>query len=156
MALQLGFDKATCISLWDEKEVIQREPLADEEKGKDRASLWRAVRKFPSGTKRQQVKHHMEPAQKLNYALDLQPSRVNENSCFLQFKDNRNLVLYPEVTMGKKLKKGQKELWPPDAQEWIIAQVSYFIRLSSAFVFSPSLCFLGVLFFLLAFPICQS
>ena len=124
MALQLSLDKAACVSLWDEKEIVHRESLADEERGKDRASLWRAVRGFPPGTKRQLVKHDMEPAQRLRYATDLQPARVDGGSCFLQFKENRNLVLYPELRVEKKVKKGQKNLWPADAQEWIVAKVS--------------------------------
>ena len=48
--------------------------------------------------------------------------RVDENGCFLQFKENKNLVLYPEVVIKEKRKKG-KSSWPPDAQEWIITQV---------------------------------
>ena len=49
--------------------------------------------------------------------------RVDENGCFLQFKQNKNLVLYPEISVVEKNKKGEKAPWPPDAQEWVITQV---------------------------------
>ncbi len=52
--------------------------------------------------------------------------RVDEKGCFLQYKENKNLVLYPELAVTEKKKK--KKLWPPDAQEWVITQVySYLI-----------------------------
>lgn len=49
--------------------------------------------------------------------------RVDESGCFLQFKENKNLVLYPEINVVEKKKKGAKGAWPPDAQEWVITQV---------------------------------
>ena len=49
--------------------------------------------------------------------------RVDESGCFLQFKENKNLVLYPEISIVEKKKKGDKAAWPPDAQEWVITQV---------------------------------
>ena len=47
VVLELCLDKATCMSLWGEKEMIQRESFADEGSGKEKASLWRAVTGFP-------------------------------------------------------------------------------------------------------------
>jgi len=47
--------------------------------------------------------------------------RVDEKGCFLQYKENKNLVLYPELGVAEKKKR--KKLWPPDAQEWVITQV---------------------------------
>ena len=55
VVLELCLDKATCMSLWGEKEMVQRESFADEGGGKEKASLWRAVNGFPSGSKRHQV-----------------------------------------------------------------------------------------------------
>jgi len=49
--------------------------------------------------------------------------RVNESGCFLQYKENKNLVLYPEITVVEKKKKGAKSSWLPDAQQWFITQV---------------------------------
>lgn len=43
------------MSLWGEKEMVQREGFDDEGKGKEKASLWRAVNGFPSGSKRHLV-----------------------------------------------------------------------------------------------------
>ena len=123
MALQLNCDKATCMSLWGEKEIIQREPLGDDEKGKERPTLWRAVTGFPSCGKRQEVKLEMEPAQRLSYAEGLQMARVERERCFLQFKKYESLVLYPELSLDRKRKKGDREIWPPDTQQWVINKV---------------------------------
>ena len=49
--------------------------------------------------------------------------RIDERGCFLQFKENKNLVLYPEISIVEKKKKDTKTLWPSDAQEWVITQV---------------------------------
>lgn len=49
--------------------------------------------------------------------------RVDEHGSFLQFKQNKNLVLYPEINVVEKNKKGANTSWPPDAQEWVITQV---------------------------------
>lgn len=49
--------------------------------------------------------------------------RVDENGCFLQYKEYKNLVLYPEISVVEKKKKGATSSWPPDAQEWVITQV---------------------------------
>lgn len=48
---------------------------------------------------------------------------MDEKGCFLQYKENKNLVLYPEISVVEKKKKGAKVSWPPDAQEWVITQV---------------------------------
>ena len=49
--------------------------------------------------------------------------RVDENGCFLQYKEYKNLVLYPEISVVEKKKKGATSSWPLDAQEWVITQV---------------------------------
>jgi len=123
MVLQLYLDKASCMSLWDEIEVIQREPIMDDEKGKDRPTAWKALTGFPPSSKRQLVNHEMQEPQKLAYAEGLKNSRVDEKGCFLQHREKKNLVLYPEVVMEIKKKKGAKDIWPADAQEWTITQV---------------------------------
>ncbi|XP_031565530.1 doublecortin domain-containing protein 1-like isoform X2 [Actinia tenebrosa] len=122
MALQLTLDKASCMSLWDEMEIVQREAVMDEEKGRDRPTAWRAVTGFPPGNKRQLINLDMPGPKRLEYAQGLQKSRVDEKGCFLQYREKKNLVLYPEVTIEVKKKKGAKDIWPPDAQEWAITQ----------------------------------
>ncbi|XP_020620493.1 uncharacterized protein LOC110058236 [Orbicella faveolata] len=119
VVLELCLDKATCMSLWGEKEMVQRESFADEGSGKEKASLWRAVNGFPSGSKRHQVTL-FNPGSELSQAQNLQVIRVDEKGCFLQYKENKNLVLYPELAVAEKKKR--KKLWPPDAQEWVITQ----------------------------------
>ena len=46
VVLELCLDKATCMSLWSEKEMVQRESFGDEGSGKEKSSLWRAVNVF--------------------------------------------------------------------------------------------------------------
>ncbi len=71
VVLELCLDKATCMSLWGEKEMVQRESFADEGSGKEKASLWRAVNGFPSGSKRHQVTL-LNPGSELSQAQNLQ------------------------------------------------------------------------------------
>lgn len=71
VVLELCLDKATCMSLWGEKEMVQRESFADEGSGKEKASLWRAVNGFPSGSKRHQVTL-FNPGSELSQAQNLQ------------------------------------------------------------------------------------
>lgn len=52
-----------------------------------------------------------------------QMMRVDENGCFLQYKENKNLVLYPELTVTEKKKKGDRGSWLPDPQGWVVTQV---------------------------------
>lgn len=52
-----------------------------------------------------------------------QMMRVDENSCFLQYKENKNLVLYPELSVTEKKKKGDRVSWLPDPQGWVVTQV---------------------------------
>lgn len=49
--------------------------------------------------------------------------RVDENGCFLQYKENKNLVLYPELSVTEKMKKGDRVSWLPDPQGWVVTQV---------------------------------
>ena len=71
VVLELSLDKATCMSLWGEKEMVQRESFAGEGSGKEKASLWRAVTGFPSGSKRHQVTL-FNPGSELSQAQNLQ------------------------------------------------------------------------------------
>ncbi|XP_048584983.1 doublecortin domain-containing protein 1 [Nematostella vectensis] len=120
--LQLTLDRVSCMSLWDEKEIVQREPLMEDEKGQDKPTVWKVVKSFPPGTKRQLVALDMPGPQRLSYAQGLQGSRVDEGGYFLQSRERKNLVLYPEVSLEVKKKKGSKEVWPSDAQIWVITQ----------------------------------
>ena len=52
-----------------------------------------------------------------------QMMRVDENGCFLQYKKNENLVLYPELSVTEKKKKGDRVSWLPDPQGWVVTQV---------------------------------
>nr|XP_058965970.1 doublecortin domain-containing protein 1-like [Pocillopora verrucosa] len=121
VVLQLCLDKATCLSLWGEKEMVQRESFDDEGKGKEKASLWKAVNGFPSGSKRHLV-NLLNPGSELSQAQNLQMMRVDENGCFLQYKENKNLVLYPELSVTEKKKKGDRGSWLPDPQGWVVTQ----------------------------------
>ena len=73
VVLELCLDKATCMSLWGEKEMVQRESFDDEGRGKEKSSLWRAVNGFPSGCKRHHV-NLLNPGSELSQAQSLQVS----------------------------------------------------------------------------------
>lgn len=79
VVLQLCLDKATCLSLWGEKEMVQRESFDDEGKGKEKASLWRAVNGFPSGSKRHLV-NLLNPGSELSQAQNLQVGAKYQSS----------------------------------------------------------------------------
>ena len=71
VVLELCLDKATCMSLWGEKEIVQRESFDDEGRGKEKSSLWRAVNGFPSGCKRHHV-NLLNPGSEISQAQSLQ------------------------------------------------------------------------------------
>lgn len=60
--------------------------------------------------------------------------RVDETGCFLQYKENKNLVLYPEVAVTEKKKKGDKASWHPDAQGWVVTQVQSLFRQTTVYM----------------------
>ena len=75
--LQLSLDKTKCISLWNEKKVIQRETLnEDDVYDKDRGSLWRVLESYPLELKCEVMELDMEQQQKISYARGLQHSQV--------------------------------------------------------------------------------
>ena len=51
--------------------MVQRESFDDEGKGKEKASLWKAVNGFPSGSKRHLV-NLLNPGSELSQAQNLQ------------------------------------------------------------------------------------
>ena len=59
------------MSLWGEKEMVQRESFDDEGRGKEKSSLWRAVNGFPSGCKRHHV-NLLNPGSEISQAQSLQ------------------------------------------------------------------------------------
>ena len=81
VVLELCLDKATCMSLWGEKEMVQRESFDEEGKGKEKSSLWRAVNGFPSGSKRHLV-NLLKPGSELSQAQSLQVNFLRTgNAC---------------------------------------------------------------------------
>ena len=47
-----------------------------------------------------------------------------DDSHFLRCKDDQELLLFGEPTVDTKKKKGSKDLWPADAQIWVITKVT--------------------------------
>ena len=77
-ALQLSFDKTKCVSLWNEKKIIQRETLnEDDVYDKDRGSLWRVLESYPLELKCEVMELDMEQQQKISYARGLKHSQVS-------------------------------------------------------------------------------
>ncbi|XP_028410798.1 doublecortin domain-containing protein 1-like isoform X3 [Dendronephthya gigantea] len=120
-ALQLTMDKTKCVSLWNEKKVVQRETInEDEVYGKDRASLWRTVENYPTDCKYDVIELDMEIPGKVGYAKGLQYSQIRENNTFLRYKGNTDLILLPDLSVEKKLSKVDNSMWPSDSQQWVI------------------------------------
>lgn len=71
-------DKTKCVSLWNEKKVVQRETINEDDVcGKDRASLWRIVENYPTDCKYDVIESpDMEMPGKVGYAKGLQCSQV--------------------------------------------------------------------------------
>ena len=90
VCLELSLDKASCLSLWGEKEMVQRETFDAqlEGKGKEKASLWKAVNGFPSGSKRHLVSLY-NTGSELSQAKALQ---VNINVNYEQNKTKHNSI----------------------------------------------------------------
>ena len=90
VCLELSLDKASCLSLWGEKEMVQRETFDAqlEGKGKEKASLWEAVNGFPSGSKRHLVSLY-NTGSELSQAKALQ---VNINVNYEQNKTKHNSI----------------------------------------------------------------
>ena len=68
------------MSLWGEKEMVQRETFDfdSEGKGREKATLWRAVNGFPSGSKRHLVNLY-NPGSELSQAQSLQVDIFRRN-----------------------------------------------------------------------------
>ena len=95
-ALHASFEKTKCISLWNEKKIIQREILnEDDVYGKDRAGLWRAVESYPSDCKYDDVEFEMEEQQRVSYARGLQHSQVHAYCTY-----NEHITQHQGSTLG--------------------------------------------------------
>lgn len=75
--LELLLDKTKCVSLWNEKKIIVREVLNEDEVcGKERPGLWKVVEGYPSECKYELVEFDMEHQERLGYTRGLQHSQV--------------------------------------------------------------------------------
>ena len=66
----------------------------------------------------------MDPMEKEAAMASLDNAEIGVEHSFLWCKDQRSLLLYPEVTMDNKQQKGGKEQFPIEAQTWMITKVS--------------------------------
>ena len=53
----------------------------------------------------------------------LSMGQLDNRGCYLQAKAQQDMVLYPELACHKKVKRGDKSLWPGEAQLWVITKV---------------------------------
>ena len=64
----------------------------------------------------------MDAMERENALAILDSAEIGIESSFLWNKKNRNLLLYPEVTIDHKKGKGVKD-FPTEAQTWVISKV---------------------------------
>ncbi|KAK3103714.1 hypothetical protein FSP39_021266 [Pinctada imbricata] len=132
--LQMYVEKAKCYTLMGETVVI-REPLpVDDVKNRPSSSDWEASVGIPVYDYETVIDSMQE-----SHIRDLMTmAQLDNRGCYLQAKNETDLVLYPELACHKKIRRGDKSLWPGEAQLWVITKSGY-IRCKSL----PQLC-LGV------------
>ncbi|KAI8489574.1 hypothetical protein Bbelb_327410 [Branchiostoma belcheri] len=128
--LQVCFDKAQGVALPDGRTVAYREPVGGEDavEGIDRHSHWEATVGFPleyDYTELRDERDIEEEEERIRnkaatdrVVMHVKSAGLDTRGSFLQNKEDTNTVLYPELSVQSKKKKG----WPPGCQTWVINQ----------------------------------
>ncbi|XP_078585568.1 doublecortin domain-containing protein 1-like isoform X2 [Branchiostoma floridae x Branchiostoma japonicum] len=128
--LQVCFDKAKGVTLPDGRTVAYREPVGGEDsvEGIDRHSHWEATVGFPleyDYTELRDDRDIEEEQERIRnraatdrVVTHVRSAGLDTRGSFLQNKEDTNTVLYPELSVQTKKKKG----WPPGCQTWVINQ----------------------------------
>ncbi|CAH1258969.1 DCDC1 [Branchiostoma lanceolatum] len=128
--LQVCFDKAQGVTLPDGRTVAYREPVGGEDsvEGIDRHSHWEATVGFPLEYDYAELRddRDIEDEQERirnkaatdRVVTHVKSAGLDTRGSFLQNKEDTNTVLYPELSVQTKKKKG----WPPGCQTWVINQ----------------------------------
>ncbi|XP_019624711.1 PREDICTED: uncharacterized protein LOC109470271 [Branchiostoma belcheri] len=128
--LQVCFDKAQGVALPDGRTVAYREPVGGEDavEGIDRHSHWEATVGFPLEYDYTELRDERDiedeeerirnKAATDRVVMHVKSAGLDTRGSFLQNKEDTNTVLYPELSVQSKKKKG----WPPGCQTWVINQ----------------------------------
>ncbi|KAL5006633.1 hypothetical protein ScPMuIL_015439 [Solemya velum] len=123
--LQAFFDSVKGVDLQGERTVTLREQLmSDVIQGKDHYDNWEVFVGLPNTYDVQSISPTNAPEKDRIDTL-MKISEIDPQGTFLQMTDDKKVVLYPEVAVSTKLKKGHKELWPSECQVWIISKNGY-------------------------------
>ncbi|XP_071830359.1 doublecortin domain-containing protein 1-like [Apostichopus japonicus] len=128
--LQLTLDRARLCNLCGERNTAIREPINIDEipDGGERHTLWHVSEGAPEGYEMAELQHpgcyNQDELMTKNDAIQkLEDAKMNELSIdnhFLYFKDDPSKVLYSELSVQTKRKIGDREVWPRQAQSWVI------------------------------------
>ncbi|XP_033106112.1 doublecortin domain-containing protein 1-like [Anneissia japonica] len=122
--LQLTLDKASGYCLYGSRNVAMREPiLADElPPGKEKSSNWEASIGFPVLYDIEHIDEDTDPMKRDRVMTALKSQEIDTRDHFLQDKDSLQVVLYPDLIVSLKRKVGDKDIWPPKSQVWVISK----------------------------------
>ncbi|ELU06637.1 hypothetical protein CAPTEDRAFT_220130 [Capitella teleta] len=105
---------------------IREQLMVEDVKGKEKSGNWEVIEGIPDGMYVTDVHPQMDPVEREHIQGLLETSEIHpQNTSFLSAKDNVNLLLYAEVVVDTKKKRGNKDLWPADAQSWVISKNGY-------------------------------
>ena len=92
-----------------------------------RPSRWEASQGIPEDYEiddKNIITNQMEPLEKESVMGTLETSEIGADNSYLWSKDNKKLLLFPELVVDNKKAKGSKDAWPNESQVWIISKVS--------------------------------
>lgn len=122
--LQVLFDEAECYDMGDKTLCIRKQLMSDAVKmDYDPYNLqndWEAHIGFPPTYPAKTNEYEKERA-----ADQAASSEIDSRWHFLQSKKKEDFVLYPELIVNHKLKKGTKDFWPLETQTWVISKKGY-------------------------------
>ncbi|KAJ8299403.1 hypothetical protein KUTeg_023463 [Tegillarca granosa] len=132
--VQALFDRASGYTMTDGRTAIIREQLTPDhiKDIKEDYREWNASIGFPATY---EMADSMHVGGDEYVQMQLTASGLDSRAHYIQAKEKKNVVLYPEVIAYKKVPKGDKAVWPSESQVWVISKKGYIYSKSM-----PSLC----------------
>ncbi|XP_074660217.1 doublecortin domain-containing protein 1-like isoform X2 [Tubulanus polymorphus] len=135
LSLQMTMDRVRSVvmsgidkGVMHERRVAYREQLMVDDiaiPGRDKPHSWQAVVGVPDECVSSHIDKTNNPFEAEQVSSLMALNEIDVNSHFLQCKDDPELLLYPELSVGSKKRRGAKELWPSEAQIWVITKAGY-------------------------------
>ncbi|CAH1787762.1 unnamed protein product [Owenia fusiformis] len=128
--MQVTFDKTNAIEMDSEERgnytTVFREQLnkEDVEGGRDKPNKWECTVGFPASFPTRNMSDINEVEQE-HFKHLIEMSEVAQSAHYLQLKEDKSLVMYPEISVGYKQPALSTEVWPPNAQVWCIGKSGY-------------------------------